>query len=78
MKIKLPPGLFVKIAFLCAAIWLVVSLSEIPDYDTSATGKLDLLALSILVAVVIMAIGFVLQWVHDYYLATKRGRRYDD
>ena len=78
MKIQLPTGFLVKIATLSTAVWLWLSLSEIPGYDTSATGKLDLFALSIIGAVVIMGIGLVFQWVYEFYLAKKQGRRHDD
>ncbi len=78
MKIQLPPATLVKIATLGAIVWLVLSLGEIPGYDTSAKGKLDLLAFSILGAVVILGLGLIFQWVYDYYLVKRQGRRHDD
>ncbi len=78
MKIKLPPGIIVKTATLGPAIWLALSLIEMSGYDTSATGKLDLLGISIIGAIVINGIGIVIQEVYDWHLAKKRDRRHDD
>ena len=78
MKIKLPPGIIVKIATIGTVVWLVLSLGEIPGYDTSPQGKIDLFAIAIIGAVVISGMGIVLQEVYDFYLAKKRGRRHDD
>ncbi len=78
MKIKLPPGIIVKTATLGTAIWLALSLFEISGYDTSAAGKLDLLGISIIGAIVINGIGIVIQEVYDWHHAKKRGRRHDD
>jgi hypothetical protein len=77
-EITLPRGFFVKIAVVGAAIWLVSSLMEIPSYDTSAKGKLDLVAFSILGAVLIMSVGLGAQWLYHFYLAKTRRRRPGD
>ncbi len=78
MKIQLPPATLVKIATIGTVVWLVLSLGEIPGYDTSPQGKIDLFAIAIIGAVVISGIGLVLQEVYDFYLAKKQGRRHDD
>ena len=47
-------------------------------WPASAKGKIDLPALSILGAIVILGIGLVLQWDYEFYPARKRGRRHND
>ncbi len=78
MNIKLPQGLFIKVAAVATVIWLVFSLNEIINYDTSAKGKLDLLGFTVVGVILIMGAGFGTQWIYHFYLAKTRRRRSED
>jgi hypothetical protein len=61
-------GIWVRLSVVAAMIWLLISLAQIPDSQTSPKGKLDLAAFSILGAVVIMLLGLLAQWLTEYWV----------
>ncbi len=78
MDIKLPQAIFIKLAALATVVWLVFSVIDLLQYDTSAKGKLDLLGITVLIAILIMGAGFGAQWLYHFYLAKTRRQRPGD
>ncbi len=63
------PGLWVRLGVAAAFIWLVLSISDLPTYTIH--GQVSMTAIVVLVAIVIIAVGFVVQWIADYWVDKK-------
>ncbi len=74
---RIPRYIFVQLAAILTAAWLAVSGYEILGSSASATGKINLAVIALVGAVVIMGLGFLIQWAVDY-IRTPRRRRDDN
>ncbi len=73
---RLPRYIFVQLAAIATAVWLATSAYEILGSGGTFAGKLNLTVIALVGAVVIMGLGFFVQWVVDY-IRTPRRRRDD-
>ncbi len=73
---RLPRYIFIQLAVIVTAVWLARSVYEILGSVASFAGKLNLTVIALIVAAVIMGLGFFVQWVVDY-IRTPRRRRDD-
>ncbi len=58
--------IWIWLSFACATLWLAISAHDILDAPDALEGKINLAAMSILFAGVIVAAGFGLQRLGDY------------
>jgi uncharacterized protein HemY len=73
---RIPRYIFVQLAAIVTAVWLARSAYEILGSGATFTGKLNLTVIALVGAVVIMGLGFFVQWAVDR-IRTPRRRRDD-
>ncbi len=65
-------GIWVRLHFVAALIWLTVAANEIFDYNGSLEGQIKLIVSALIGAAIIMAIGLGVQWTVNRIARTPR------
>ncbi len=65
--------IWIWLSIACAALWLAISARDILDASGALEGKINLAAMSILFAGVIIAAGFGLQRLSEYFSDHRAG-----